>query len=88
MMKKVIGLIKFLILSALCWPLMVKAQDSIVYIEDPAVFDSTLLEQEFTMDPVAQSSGSDNTMIIVVAVLVVIAVAIYVFLKKRKKSGS
>jgi LPXTG-motif cell wall-anchored protein len=84
-MKKVIVLTKFFILNILCWPLMAMSQDSIVFEDDPAVFDSTLLEQEFVFGEVAKSSGSNNSLIIIVAVLVVISAAIYFILKKRKK---
>ncbi len=84
-MKKVIVLTKFFVLNILCWPLMAMSQDSIVYLEDPAVFDSTLLQQEFVGNVVAKSSGQDNTIIFIVAVVVVILAAVYFILKKRKK---
>jgi LPXTG-motif cell wall-anchored protein len=84
-MKKAIELTKFLVLSILCWPLSAMAQDTIVFNDESAVFDSTLLEQQFMTEPVAKSSGSGNTTVIIVVVLIVILAAVYFILKKKKK---
>lgn len=85
-MKKVIVLTKLFILNILCWPLMAISQDSIVVEEDPAVFDSTLLTQQFEFgEGATKSSGPDYSLVIIVAVLTVISAIIYFILKKRKK---
>ncbi len=84
-MKKAIELTKFLVLSILCLPLSAFAQDTVVFYDESAVFDSTLLEQQFVTEPVTKSSGSGNTIVIIVVILIVILAAVYFILKKKKK---
>jgi len=83
-MKQVKKIIAALIFSISHRPLLLKAQDGGLHIDNMEVADSLYMDPEFMTDAVMKSSGSGNTVLIIVLVLVVIAVTAYFILKKKK----
>lgn len=80
-MKKLTATIASMILSL---PFMLTAQDSVTYIDNLNVQDSSYMEQDLLAGAETASSGNSTTIIIIV-VVVIIAVAAFAFLRKKKK---
>jgi hypothetical protein len=79
-MKKLMALLASAILGL---PFMASAQeDSVTYIDNLNVQDSSYMEQDLLAGTESASSG--NTTIIIIVVVVIIAVAAFVILKKKK----
>lgn len=80
-MKKLTAAIASIILS---FPFMLFAQDSVTYIDNLNVQDSSYMEQDLLAGAETASSGNTTTIIIIV-VVVVIAIVAFVIMKKKKK---
>ncbi len=83
MMKTVKKIFTLLVLGFVYQPFFMKAQQGGTFTDNLEVPDSVSMEQDFMVDAVMISSGSDNTLIIVAVVVLVIAVAAYFVFKKR-----